>query len=75
MSEQKFPPGWDQARVQRVIDHYENMSEDELLAEDEAAREAGKSRLSVPAANANGKAKRKGKQTKALSRSKRRKAK
>jgi hypothetical protein len=50
MSEQIFPPGWDQARVQRVIDHYENMSEDELLAEDEAARKAGKSHLPVPGA-------------------------
>ena len=41
MRKQKYPPGWDEARVQRVIDHYENMSEDELLAEDEAARKAG----------------------------------
>lgn len=49
MSEQKFPPGWDQARVQRVIDHYENMSEDELLAEDEAAREAkGQTVMIIP---------------------------
>jgi hypothetical protein len=38
MSEQKFPPGWDEARVKRLVDHYENMDEDELLAEDEAAR-------------------------------------
>jgi hypothetical protein len=40
MSEQKYPSGWDEARVMRLKDHYENMDEDELLAEDEAAREA-----------------------------------
>jgi hypothetical protein len=50
MSKQKYPPGWNEARVQRVIDHYENISEDELLAEDEAARKAGKSHLATPAA-------------------------
>jgi Ser/Thr protein kinase RdoA (MazF antagonist) len=47
MSEQKFPPGWDEARVKRLIDHYENMSEDELLAEDEAARKSGTNHLPV----------------------------
>ena len=38
MSEPGLPPGWDEARVQRLIDHYENMSDDEMIAEDEAAR-------------------------------------
>lgn len=33
----QFPPGWDEARVQRVIAHYENQTEDEAVAEDEAA--------------------------------------
>ncbi len=36
MTEQKFPPGWDLARVQRVIAHYENQTEEEAVAEDEA---------------------------------------
>lgn len=35
----RFPPGWDEARVQRVIAHYEAQTEDEALAEDEAAFE------------------------------------
>jgi hypothetical protein len=49
MSEQQYPPSWDQARVQRLIDHYENMDEDELLAEDEAAREAeGQTIMMIP---------------------------
>ncbi len=33
----RFPPGWDEARVQRVIAHYEAQTEDEAVAEDEAA--------------------------------------
>ncbi len=33
----QFPPGWDEARVRDVIDHYENQTEDEAVAEDEAA--------------------------------------
>ena len=37
MSSQKFPPGWDEARVRDVIAHYENQSEDKQFAEIEAA--------------------------------------
>jgi hypothetical protein len=37
MNQPKFPAGWDAARVQRLIDHYESLSEDEEVAEDEAA--------------------------------------
>ena len=40
MSDQKFPPGWDEARVREVIAHYESQSEDEQFAEIEAALEA-----------------------------------
>lgn len=36
----KFPPGWDEERVQRVIEHYESQSEAEGVAEDEAAFES-----------------------------------
>ena len=35
----KFPPGWDEARVRRVLAHYEEQTEDEAVAEDEAAWE------------------------------------
>ena len=31
-----FPKGWDQARVQRVLDYYENQTDDEAVAEIEA---------------------------------------
>ena len=40
MSKQKFPPGWDEKRVQELIAHYENQTEDEEFADIEAAREA-----------------------------------
>ena len=33
----EFPPGWDEERVQSVIAHYEQQTEDEAVAEDEAA--------------------------------------
>jgi len=39
MKQSKFPKGWDEARVKRVLDHYENQTEDEAVAEDEAAWE------------------------------------
>lgn len=37
MTESKFPPGWDEARVRRTLAHYEQQSELEAVAEDEAA--------------------------------------
>ena len=36
MKQNEFPPGWDEERVQSVIDYYENQTEDEAIAEDEA---------------------------------------
>lgn len=35
----RFPKGWDEKRVNRVLDHYEDQNEDEAIAEDEAAWE------------------------------------
>lgn len=37
MTQNKFPPGWDEERVQKVIDYYEDQTEDEAVAENEAA--------------------------------------
>ena len=39
MNQSKFPPGWDEERVRRVLAHYEEQTEEEALAEDEAAFE------------------------------------
>lgn len=33
----KFPPGWDEERVQSVIAYYDQQTEDEAVAEAEAA--------------------------------------
>ncbi|MGI0479393.1 hypothetical protein ACN4EE_01240 [Geminocystis sp. CENA526] len=35
MSKNKFPPGWNEQRVKKLINYYENQSEDEAVAEDE----------------------------------------
>lgn len=37
MKQDRFPPGWDAKRVQRVLAHYEEQAENEAAAEDEAA--------------------------------------
>ena len=34
-----FPPGWNEERVRRVLEHYTSLSEDEMVAEDEAVFE------------------------------------
>jgi hypothetical protein len=34
---QKFPAGWNEDRVRKVLAHYENQTEEEAVAEDEAA--------------------------------------
>ncbi len=39
MKQSKFPPGWNKERVRRVLAHYEEQTEDEAVAEDEAAFE------------------------------------
>ena len=33
----RFPSGWDEKRVQQLIAHYENQTEEEAVAEQEAA--------------------------------------
>ncbi len=39
MSQSKFPPGWNEERVQKVLGHYEGQTEEEATAEDEAVFE------------------------------------
>ena len=34
-----FPPEWDEGRVRRLLQHYESQTEEEMVAEDEAAFE------------------------------------
>jgi hypothetical protein len=45
----RYPKGWNRARVQAVLDHYGNQTEDEAVAEDEAAlRSKQSSMIEVP---------------------------
>ena len=39
MKHNRFPEGWDEERVRRVLAHYEGQTEGEAVAEDEAAYE------------------------------------
>lgn len=39
MINNEFPPGWNEERVRRLIAHYEEQTEEEAVAEDEAAFE------------------------------------
>jgi len=50
MKQSGFPPGWDAERVKGVLAHYESQSEEEAVAEDEAAFETrGQTVMEVPA--------------------------
>ena len=40
MRQSKYPAGWDEERLRRVLEHYEAQSDEEAVAEDEAAYEA-----------------------------------
>ena len=51
MTEQRYPPGWDADRVKRLIDHYDHLTDEEMIAEDEAATESENvSMIAVPKA-------------------------
>jgi hypothetical protein len=41
MSEQRFPPGWDEERVQRLLAELDGRTEAEWVAADEVAASAG----------------------------------
>lgn len=45
----KFPPGWDEERVRRVLEHYKGQSDAAAAAEDEAAfAEQGQTVMVIP---------------------------
>lgn len=49
MQQARFPKGWDEQRVQRVLQHYEAQNQEEAVAEDEAAaEELGQTTIEVP---------------------------
>jgi hypothetical protein len=48
MIQNKFPPGWDEEKVRRVLAHYEEQTEDDALTEDEAGVEPSETVMNVP---------------------------
>jgi hypothetical protein len=51
MKRTRFPAGWDETRVRRLIQHYERQNDDEAVAEDETAFAASSQTvMKVPAA-------------------------
>jgi hypothetical protein len=48
MSQNGLPEAWDEDRVQRVLAHYGEQTEDEALAEDEAGVESSETVMNVP---------------------------
>ena len=48
MSQNKFPDAWDEDKVQRVLAHYGEQTEDEALAEDEAGIQFSETVMNVP---------------------------
>ena len=48
MSESKFPSGWDEEKVRRVLSHYQDQTEEYALAEDEAGVAPSETVMNVP---------------------------
>ena len=48
MSETKFPAGWDEERVSKVLSFYNKQSEDEAVQEDEACVAPTETVMSIP---------------------------
>ena len=49
MTANRLPVGWDEARIRRILSHYEMQTEEDAVAEDEAAfRGRGRAVIEVP---------------------------
>ena len=48
MSENDYPEGWDEGKVQRVVAYYEGQTEEEALLEDEAVGRPSETIMTVP---------------------------
>jgi hypothetical protein len=44
----KFPTGWDQRKIKKVLAHYEEQTEEEAVAEDEAGIESSETVMKIP---------------------------
>ena len=48
MSDNKFPKGWNDAKIRRVLAHYEKQTEEDAVLEDEARVGSSETVMSVP---------------------------
>lgn len=48
MSQDKFPAGWDEEKVRRVLTYYEEQTAQEAVAEDEAGIEPSETVMRIP---------------------------
>ena len=48
MSQNKFPNGWDEDKVRRVLAYYEAQTEEDALLEDEACIEPSETVMNIP---------------------------
>ena len=48
MKQSKFPAEWNEEKVQRVLGHYEEQTDDEAVAEDKAGVEGSGTVVEVP---------------------------
>ena len=44
----KLPGGWNEDKIGRILEHYETQSEDEAVAEDEAALAVEETLMQIP---------------------------
>ena len=47
MNDQRFPEGWDEEKVRRVLADYEQQMDEDALIEDEAGVEPGETVMNV----------------------------
>ena len=48
MSVEKYPEGWNEEKVRRVLAYYEQLREEDALIEDEAGVESSETVMSIP---------------------------
>jgi hypothetical protein len=48
MKQSRFPEGWNGERVRKILAHYEEQTEEEAVAEDEAGVESSETVMRVP---------------------------
>lgn len=46
--ENRFPPGWDEKKIKGVLAHYENLTEEEAVKEDDAAFDSDETVMEIP---------------------------